>query len=181
MREDIGSFNGDTGKGIPLGNVTSQVFANIYLNELDQFVFDELKTEYVRYADDFVILDYSEERIFENARKTKEFIEEKLSLKIPDKKTVFRKLKWGIDFCGSIVLPNAILLRHKTKARMLQNMEQVLKKYVEGEISESDFAKIINSYFGLLEYCNSYNLKEKIRSKYLYNTVFLAKNSSKYA
>ena len=58
---------------------------------------------------------------------------------------------------------------------MLQNMEQVLKKYVEGEISESDFAKIINSYFGLLEYCNSYNLKEKIRSKYLLQYCFFSK------
>lgn len=174
LKKVIVSFKGNLGKGIPLGNVTSQIFANIYLNELDQYVSKKLKIGYyyVRYADDFIILDYLEKRILDNAQKIKLFARQNLSLDIPKEKTVFRKLKWGIDFCGFIVLPNAILLRHKTKGKMSENIANAQRKCAKKEISISDFSKTINSYFGLLKHCDSYHLKSKIRSKYLYETIF---------
>jgi len=173
LLEIINSFQVKPGKGVPLGNVTSQIFANIYLNELDQYVLKNLKVRYyIRYNDDFIILDSKRNRLCETAEMAVRFAEEKLRLEIPKGKTVFRKLKWGIDFCGSIVLPKAILIRQKTKHRMICNIAQAIKNYKNENIGESEFSQIINSYFGLLKYCDSFNLRNKIRNEYLYETIF---------
>lgn len=160
------SFNSadKIGKGIPLGNITSQIFANIYLNELDYFVKDKLDIKYyLRYNDDFIILDDNKNKLFENLKKIKDFISNILLLEMPDNKIKFRKLNWGIDFCGYIILPNGILLRQKTKRRMLKNIYKISAKLKNKEILENKFTKTLNSYFGLLKHCNSYNLKNKIK------------------
>lgn len=135
------------GKGIPLGNVTSQVFANIYLNTLDKYVKENLGCRfYVRYNDDFVIL-YESKVKLENIRgQIVTFVNEKLLLDIPIEKTSLRKLEWGIDFLGFIILPNAVLLRDKTKSKIFNNIN------LENR----------HSYFGILERCNSHHLKKKI-------------------
>lgn len=167
----IKSFNGklENGCGIPLGNITSQIFANVYLNELDKFVKNELKLKhYLRYNDDFAVLGSDEDKLFGDIQKIKRFVSENLLLELPEKKTVFRKLKWGIDFCGYIILPNAILLRHKTKSRMVKNMKIQSQRLQSGKISFWDFMRAANSYFGLLEHCNSFDLKNKIKHKHIY-------------
>jgi RNA-directed DNA polymerase len=173
LLEIINSFQSKPGKGVPLGNVTSQIFANIYLNELDQHILKKLKVGYyIRYNDDFIILGSDRKRICETAKKAVKFAEEKLLLEIPDEKTVFRKLKWGIDFCGYIALPNGILLRHKTKNRLLKNIFSAAEKFRGGEMSGKDFFAKFNSYSGLLKHCDSYNLRNKLANKCLYETIF---------
>ncbi|MBM2818232.1 MAG: Reverse transcriptase protein [Parcubacteria group bacterium] len=137
------------GKGIPLGNITSQIFANIYLNDLDNYVKRELKFRfYVRYNDDFVIVSESKKKLEEIRNKTIIFAREKLSLDIPLQKTCIRKIDWGVDFLGFTVLLKAVLLRDKTKDKMYANIN----------------SKNACSYFGILKHCNSYNLKRKILS-----------------
>lgn len=163
----VRSFNAQSGKGIPLGNITSQIFANIYLNELDKFAARYLRPMgYVRYNDDFIILENNRDKLFEKTEKAKIFLKDILKLELPEEKTIFRKFKWGIDFCGCVVLPNAILLRNKTKGRMFENMFTVARKLQHQKISPSDARKIFDSYFGLLSHCNAHNLRMKIRSKY---------------
>ena len=135
------------GKGIPLGNVTSQVFANIYLNVLDQYVKKDLGCRfYVRYNDDFVVMSESREKLEKIRGQIIAFIKEKLLLNIPMEKTSLRKLEWGIDFLGFTILPNAVLLRDKTKSKIYSNIN------LENR----------HSYFGILERCNSHHLKKKI-------------------
>lgn len=137
--------------GIPLGNITSQVFANIYLDRLDQFVKKELKIRfYIRYNDDFVIMDGSRECLEKYLPRVRKFLEEKLELKIPAEKTSIRKLEWGVDFLGYIILKDAILLRNKTKGKIFTKLNE----------------KNINSYLGLLKHCNSYDLRRKIISNF---------------
>ena len=137
------------GKGIPLGNITSQIFANIYLSNLDNYVKKELKCRfYVRYNDDFVIVSESKKKLEEIRSKMIIFGREKLSLDIPLSKTCIRKIDWGIDFLGFTVLPKAVLLRNKTKNKMYANVNW----------------QNIHSYFGILKHCNSHNLKRKILS-----------------
>ena len=165
----IDSFKPLDPKGIPLGNITSQIFANIYLNELDEFVKRELKLKYyLRYNDDFVILGNEKRIIMENAEKIKFFVENNLLLEMPESKMIFRKLKWGVDFCGSVIFPKAILLREKTEKIMMKNIEIKFQKYENEEIPINDFSRTMSSYFGLLKHCKSYNLKEKIRNEYIY-------------
>src|SRR3989344_2183287 len=89
----IDSFHKGQGKGLPLGNVTSQIMSNIYLNELDQFIKHALKVEYyIRYCDDFVILNSSEEQLKELLRKIDSFLEDKLKLKLHPNKISIRKI-----------------------------------------------------------------------------------------
>jgi len=168
----IESFHQETGVGIPLGNITSQIFANIYLNELDKFAENVLglKNYYVRYNDDFIIMGSDRKKILEDALKIKEFLKEKLALELPEAKTTFRKLRWGIDFCGSVVLSNGILLRNRTKARMFSRLDDSKNRLDSGKIAQSDFRQIFDSYFGLLEHCQAYNLRNKVKNRYLFQT-----------
>lgn len=169
----VESFHKETAEGVPLGNITSQIFANIYLNELDSFVSNKLKIkDYIRYNDDFVVLESDREKLFADILKIKLFLKEKLSLDLPQEKTTFRKLAWGIDFCGYIMLPNSILLRHKTKGRMLEKIDTASMKLNTGKISTNDYQKIMDSYLGLIAYCKSYNLKSKIEEIIRMNQCF---------
>jgi Retron-type reverse transcriptase len=157
IKEIISSYVfSEFGKGIPLGNITSQIFANIYLNVLDKYVKKELKCRfYVRYNDDFIIISESVEELEEIRNKIISFVKEKLLLEIPPEKTSLRKIDWGIDFLGFIILPEAVLLRNKTKNKMYANIN----------LSNS------YSYFGILQHCNSYNLKRKILATEKFNEI----------
>lgn len=144
------------GKGVPLGNITSQIFANIYLNTLDNYAKKELKCRfYVRYNDDFVIVSESTEKLEEIRNKIIIFAREKLLLDIPLEKTSLRKIAWGMDFLGFTILPKAILLRNKTKNKMYSNIN----------------LQNAHSYFGILKHCNSHDLKRKILSMEKLNEI----------
>ena len=154
----IDSFSSEfgEGKGIPLGNLTSQIFANIYLNELDQFIKHNLKVKYyLRYADDFLILNTSTNTKWKEIylESIKEFLENVLKLDLHPKKIAIRKLRWGIDFCGYIVLPHYILPRTKTKKR-------ILKKVIQG----SDY-QALQSYLGYFSHASSYKIVRQFRNQ----------------
>ncbi|MDP3764425.1 MAG: reverse transcriptase domain-containing protein [bacterium] len=139
----IGSFN----KGLPLGNVTSQLFANIYLNELDQFVKHNLKEKYyIRYCDDFVILGSNKYYLLNLSYKINTFLFENLKLFLHPDKIIIRKYRQGIDFLGYVVLPNHRVLRTKTKRRMLRKINE----------------KNVDSYLGVLRHCKGFNIKQKL-------------------
>lgn len=157
------SFEKNENKGLPLGNVTSQLFANIYLNEFDQFIKHKLKIKYYfRYCDDFVIISESEEYLFGLILEIKKFLSEKLLLDLHPKKLEIRPVRKGIDFLGYVVLPHIIVLRTKTKKRILKSVKNNYKKYKNGLIDKEDFINILNSYFGILSHC---------RNKRIYNYI----------
>ena len=137
-------------RGVPIGNLTSQLFANIYLNELDQFVKHRLKVKfYVSYCDEFVILENDLVELEKLIPEIKYFLYSKLKLELHPNKIIIRKLNQGIDFLGYVVLPHYRVLRTKTKRRML-------KKANEGNMQ---------SYLGLIKHCSSYGLRQKLLSK----------------
>ncbi|MBI2062628.1 MAG: hypothetical protein HYT61_00025 [Candidatus Yanofskybacteria bacterium] len=147
LQEIIQSFKTNDGKGLPIGNVTSQLFANIYLNKFDQFVKHDLKIKcYIRYCDDFVILNTNRHRLFHAVSRIQDFIKLQLKLSLHPDKVIFRKYNQGIDFLGYVVRPYCVTLRTKTKNRMLR------------KINERNQA----SYFGILKHCSGYKLEEKI-------------------
>lgn len=120
-------------RGMPIGNLTSQLFANIYLNELDHFVKDRLGVKcYVRYMDDFVILDTDKNRLFELRELIKNFLNDKLNLKLHPKKSEYFPIEKGIDFLGYTVFWNYITLRKSTVKRFKKRMKKDWKK-VKGE------------------------------------------------
>ena len=141
-------------KGILLGNLTSQVFANIYLSRLDQFVKHNLKVKYyLRYADDFLILDPTKEFLLLCFETVKQFIKKELKLELYPNKIYLRKLSWGIDFCGYIVLPHYRLARTKTRGRIFK---KVSRKNPSGQS--------LQSYLGYFSHANSYEISQDLKN-----------------
>ncbi len=150
------SFEKEKGKGLPLGNVTSQLFANIYLNELDQFAKHKLKAKhYFRYCDDFVIV-HADKIFLENAiSKIREFLKDNLQLELHPNKVEIRKVSQGIDFLGYVILPHAIVLRTKTKRRISRKIKEGAVAYNKKRISQDTFRSVITSYLGVFSHAKS--------------------------
>jgi hypothetical protein len=148
--------------GIPIGNYTSQYFANIFLNELDHYIKDDLRVKfYVRYMDDFILLlkDKSEaKRYYDLINK---FVMEKLNLSLNNKSKYF-PAKYGIDFCGYIIFEDHILLRKRFKKKIKKQIK--IWKYLKS-INKLDVDKkrrILASFRGHVSHANSYNFMKKI-------------------
>lgn len=157
------SFVKTEGKGLPLGNVTSQIFSNIYLNELDQFIKHKLKAEYYfRYCDDFVVVADSREYLEYCVIKIERFCKEKLLLDLHPHKIIFRKSFQGVDFLGYLILPNRRVLRTKTKRRMLKKLAKLKIMFDDGLIETEYLDQVAQSYLGLLSHCKSKNIKQQI-------------------
>jgi retron-type reverse transcriptase len=145
IKEIIFSFQ--TEQGIPLGNLTSQYFANIYLDELDQFVKHTLRIKhYIRYTDDFLILNNNQNFLLDLIKPINQFLNDQLKLNLHPDKIIMRKHNQGIDFLGYVTLPHYRVLRTKTKKRMFKKIND----------------KNIQSYLGVLEHCDGYELKLRI-------------------
>lgn len=161
----LDSFDFRNTKGLPLGNVTSQLFANIYLNELDQFVKHKLKIKYyLRYTDDFLIISKDKNYLFDNLKEIKSFLEEKLELETHPFKIVFKKYNQGIDFLGYVCLPYHKILRTKTRKRILKKFQRKVVDYRNRKISEDFLKQSLQSYLGVLSHCNSQKLFMKLKS-----------------
>ncbi len=141
----IGSFHSTKeGVGLPLGNLTSQLLVNIYMNEFDQFVKHSLKAKwYVRYADDFVLLSESHEWLTEGLGRIEKFLLDELRLKLHPDKVSIKTFASGVDFLGWVHFPDHRVIRSATKRRMMRN--------ASGQPSDES----IQSYLGLLSHGNA--------------------------
>lgn len=161
----IRSFEIEKNKGLPLGNVTSQLFANIYLNELDQFIKHKLRAKYyLRYSDDFVILSddkiYLKKLIFEISN----FLRKKLKLFFHSNKVEIRKFSRNIDFLGYVILPHYVVLRTKTKKRIFKKISKKCEDLKNKKISEKSFNQSLQSYLGILKHCKGYDIVKKVKN-----------------
>lgn len=146
----------EAGKGMPLGNLTSQFFANVYLNELDQFVKHQMKAEYyLRYVDDFVILHPSKE-VLEGYRRTiQEFLVERLQLQLHPNKSRVINLENGIPFLGFRVFYHHKLVRPMNRRKFERKLEE-FRASTEQDVIGSE--KIIDSFDGWFAYANHGNV-----------------------
>jgi len=143
------------GIGLPLGNLTSQLLVNIYMNEFDQYVKHNLKIKYyIRYADDFVILSGDKKELKVVLRYIVRYLHEKLKLELHPDKVFIQTVASGVDFLGWVNFPKHRVLRTSTKRRMIKR------------INENPTPQSIISYIGLLKHGNAYGLQNKI-SKFL--------------
>ncbi|OGN14877.1 MAG: hypothetical protein A3J47_02655 [Candidatus Yanofskybacteria bacterium RIFCSPHIGHO2_02_FULL_43_22] len=147
----IYSFSTAPGRGLPLGNLTSQLFVNIYMNEFDQFVKHGLKVKhYIRYADDFVVFSHDKTWLEELLPRIADFLKERLKLQIHPDKIYLKTLASGVDFLGWVHFPDHRTLRTTTKRRMFK------------KIKENSKPETVNSYLGLLKHGNTFNLKHQV-------------------
>mgnify|MGYP003800669027 CR=1 FL=1 len=140
------------GVGLPLGNLTSQLLVNVYMNEFDKFVKQELRVKYyIRYADDFAIFSDDRDSLEELLLKIEKFLDEKLKLKLHEHKVYIKTYASGVDFLGWVHFPYHRQIRTTTKRKILRK----LKRYSKPET--------INSYRGLLSHGDTYELRRKTK------------------
>lgn len=148
--------------GMPIGNLSSQMFANLYLNEADQFAKHVLHVPfYVRYMDDIVIVDTDKQKLRHYLQKMDEFLTDHLALKL-NNKTSIRTETQGVDFCGYRVWRTHIRLRKKAALKMKHRLKALEKKFARGEITVEEFTASKNSYWGMMKHCDSYRLRESL-------------------
>ena len=144
--------SGKAGVGLPLGNLTSQLLVNVYMNEFDQFVKHRLKAKYyIRYADDFVILSGNKSELEEMLRYIVTFLREKLKLSLYPDKVFIKTFASGVDFLGWVHFPDHRVLRTATKRRMLRRL------------TDSPKEETVASYLGLLSHGNTGILRKLLK------------------
>jgi hypothetical protein len=150
IKEIISSHGRESERGIPLGNLTSQLFANVYLHELDWYVKHTLrKLHYIRYCDDFIILSEDRVHLLGLVPVLANFLTAHLKLTIHPDKILIRTWEQGVDFLGYVIKPTCILLRTKTKNRMLKQIG----------------LHNLTSYMGVCSHAASYEVQQLIQNK----------------
>ena len=159
-KEIIYSNNGKT--GLPIGNYTSQMYANIYLNELDQYVKHNLKCKYYfRYMDDGIILLKTKEKAKEILEAIQKFLKEKLKLELNQKTQIFKN-KQGVNFCGYKINEYRLKIRDKGKRRLKKKIKSLKEKVAKGEITSKEAKLYLAGHLGYIKIANVKNLKEKL-------------------
>ena len=180
-------FKVGQGRGLPIGNLTSQFFANVYLNELDQFIKRELKCRfYLRYCDDFILLSRDREQLALYHLAIEEFLQKRLCLRLNPSQYKLRPVSSGIDFLGYIVRRKYMLVRRRVVnhcREKLRSYEKKLRCKAKGEVDSwrypSDemkrFRAVINSYLGHMQWADSHKLMKGLfaASPVLRATFFL--------
>lgn len=152
--------------GIPIGNLTSQLFANIYLNEFDQFIKQTLKIQrYVRYTDDFVIVAGSHEELEAVLLPIRSFLKEHLHLDLHPRKVTIRKYMQGIDFLGYVLLPHHRVLRTKARRRMVRKLTERIENCKAGQLPPESVEQSLQSYLGVLSHANCYRLSQDLQNQ----------------
>jgi retron-type reverse transcriptase len=148
--------------GIPIGNYTSQFFANIYLDKLDKFIKHNLKVRYfLRYMDDFILLVKDREEAKKLYCIISEFLNNTLKLSLNDKSRYYPS-SFGADFCGYRIWSTHRLIRNGSKKRMKKKINEWNKLYDNKVLNKHDFVLSFNSWLGHIKHSNSYNLKNKM-------------------
>jgi hypothetical protein len=148
-KDIIKSFEVLSGKGIPLGNVTSQIFANIYLSEFDKILIRQKKCHfYTRYNDDIFIVHNDIDFLKEASLFSMSWLRKERNLSLPNEKIKIRKISNGCNVLGVVIYKNKLKLKNSTKQRIFERISMKNK----------------NSYFGMLKHPDFFDLKQKLRS-----------------
>ncbi len=149
-----------SGIGIPIGNLTSQFLANVYLDPLDHKIKDQIGVKgYLRYMDDFVLFGYSKKELLDLKCSVDHFLSERLRLCLKSNSTWLNRSSHGLSFLGMRIFPRFIRVKPENRKRSLKRMSNIVKKWEIGEIEEERMAKSLASIVGHLRYfCPKVNI-----------------------
>ena len=154
------------GVGMPLGNLTSQIFANVYLHELDWYVKHTLKAKnYTRYMDDFVIIHQNKNYLHTQRIAIQNFLQQHLKLKTNSKTQVFPIAKKGgraLDFLGYRIYSTHRLLRKSSVKSIKGKLKKFHRQYAARQINLPEINQSIQSWLGHASHASSYNLRKKL-------------------
>ncbi|MDP4001716.1 MAG: reverse transcriptase/maturase family protein [bacterium] len=149
--------------GIPIGNLTSQLFANIYLDQLDHFIKEELRIKYyLRYMDDFVILGKNKADLTKTLTVIRTFLTDTLKLTLHPRKVRLFPTRLGVDFVGYVVFPDHILLRPKNVRRFMKKLRKQQKGLLLGKITQKEFEESVRSWVAHASHADTFGLRRKL-------------------
>ncbi len=158
----------EPGKGLPIGNLTSQHFANYYLGFLDHFLKERLQVPgYVRYMDDFISFSNDKTSLIHLLAEIENFTDGVLKLKLKDKATTIAPVSEGVPFLGFRVFPGLIRIKRENLVRMRRKVHQKEQLYLEGKITERSLIQSVNSIVGHVAHVNSRSARRRIFEKSL--------------
>ena len=144
------------------------MFANIYLDRLDQYVKRELRVKnYLRYTDDFLLLSRDRKELEDILPLIRDFLLRDLDLDLHPTKVSFRKWHQGVDFLGYVHFPHHRVLRTKTKKRMIRKLRFRKEDFEAGDIDEDGLRQTVASYLGVLSHSRNRGLAKQIRRDFL--------------
>ena len=149
-------------KGLEIGNYTSQMFANIYLNEVDQYIKHKLKVKYYcRYLDDSIVIVRTKKEAKEILEKIKKYLKENLELELNQKTQIFKN-KQGVNFCGYKINEYRMKLRDKGKRKLKKKVKKLKEEIQKENLTSKQAKKYLAGHLGYIKYANNYNLLNKI-------------------
>jgi len=175
--------------GLPIGNLTSQVFANFYMHQFDAFVTKELGLKhYGRYVDDFVIVHPDKDYLKSLITKLSDFLFSTLQLTLHPKKIYLQHYSKGVKFLGTVIKPNRIYIANRTKGNFFKAIEKqnrIVFDHKPTKEEKAAFLSSMNSYLGIMKHYKSYKLRKRMifkrLSAYWFNYVYLRGGISKFA
>ena len=163
--------------GLPIGNLTSQVFANFYLNSFDHFIKHDLKVRYYgRYVDDFVIIHNDRDYLKSIIPKIKRFLSDELFLTLHPDKIYLQHHSKGVKYLGAVIMPKRIYIANRTKGNFYNSISRyndLSESHKPDKTELQEIQSSINSYLGIMIHYKSYNIRKSYLLKYL--NTFLKK------
>lgn len=155
------------GKGMPIGNLTSQFFANVYLNELDHFVKHTLKAKYyLRYVDDFVILHRDKKTLEAWKDVIDQFLRYSLKVELHADKTRIVALEEGVTLLGFRVFHYYRLLKKSNARRIIKRLEKFRRLCNSGKMRKEEAMTSFEGWFAYAEFANTYNLRNRLTHEF---------------
>jgi len=181
-------FHSPPNCGLPIGNLTSQIFANFYMNTFDHFMKKELGINYYgRYVDDFIIVHPDKEYLKSVLPTIADFLKNKLQLTLHPKKIYLQHYTKGVQFLGTVIKPNRIYIANRTKGNFyaaIQKQNEIVKQRKPDKATQANFLCSMNSYLGIMKHYKTYNLRKKMLFKNLsawwWNYVYLSGGYAKF-
>ena len=153
----------ENGKGMPLGNLTSQFFANVFLNELDHFVKEKLRAKYyVRYVDDFVILHHSPKILRQYMKEIDIFLRDNLALELHPEKSRIIPLSMGTEFLGMRIFLHHKLIKEKNLRKFYRKINSLYIDYDSGLVNYDTIYDSLEGWSAYANNANTYKLKKRI-------------------
>lgn len=185
---DKSLFHSPPNCGLPIGNLTSQIFANFYMNCFDHYIKHDLKVRfYGRYVDDFVIVSPDKEYLKSLTSTIRNYLKSELRLTLHPRKIYLQHYTKGVKYLGAVIKPSRIYIANRTKGNFYRAITKINNAFKNEDINEQKLSKILtstNSYLGLMSQYKTYNLRQKLLTKQFmpifWDLFKLVKSKDKY-
>lgn len=181
-------FHSEADCGLPIGNLTSQLFSNIYLNDFDHWLHYKQGCKYYgRYVDDFCVVHNDKEFLKGLIPKIKTYLKENFSLELHPNKIYLQHYSKGVKFLGAVIKPHRIYIANRTKGNFynaIQKQNKIARDHKPSKEEQQAFLSSMNSYLGIMKHYKSYNLRKKMLFKNLsvwwWNYFYLSGGIAKF-